>query len=213
MSTPILYTFRRCPYAMRARLALASAGISVELREVVLRDKPADLLTASPKGTVPVLIDGDDVVEESRDIMLWALRRNDPEGWLNRPDLNDLIDTIEGPFKTALDRYKYATRYTDANPDSERAKAAAILMDINAKLDGNPWLGGESPCFADMATVTFVRQFAMVDLAWFRAQDWPHVISWLDRFLNSDRFAAIMAKYPQWGPDSPPFYTDFALNP
>ena len=126
--------------------------------------------------------------------------------------LNDLIDTIEGPFKTALDRYKYATRYTDAEPDSERAKAATILMGLNAKLDGNPWLGGESPCFADMATVTFVRQFAMVDLAWFRAQDWLHVIAWLDRFLNSDRFATIMAKYPQWVPDSPPFYTDFSLN-
>jgi glutathione S-transferase len=213
MTTPILYTFRRCPYAMRARLALASAGITVDLREVVLRDKPAALLTASPKGTVPVLVDGDQVVEESRDIMLWALTRNDPEGWLTRPDLNTLIDRIEGPFKTALDRYKYATRYTDADPVSERAKAAAILMDINATLDGKPWLGGESPCFADMATVTFVRQFAMVDLAWFRAQGWPHVTAWLDRFLNGTRFAAIMAKYPQWTPDLPPLYTDFAPTP
>jgi len=122
MYKPILYSFRRCPYAMRARLAVSSAGIPCELREIVLRDKAPEFLAASPKGTVPVLVEGDRVIEESFDVMLWALRQNDPDGWLDMPDAGfELIARMDGPFKTALDRYKYATRYDGADPQAERA--------------------------------------------------------------------------------------------
>lgn len=198
---PILYSFRRCPYAMRARLAIASAGIEVELREVVLRDKPQEMLAASPKGTVPVLITETGVIEESREIMDWALAKNDPEGLLEMPpEGEDWIAAIEGPFKTALDRYKYDTRFPEADASEERAKAAAILMTVDAQLRKTPWLYGDRPSLADLATITFVRQFAMVDRAWFEAEDWPGVTQWLTRFLDSERFQSIMQKYPKWEP-------------
>lgn len=202
---PILYSFRRCPYAMRARLALASAGIEVDLREVVLRDKPQEMLAASPKGTVPVLIADEAVIEESRDIMDWALGQNDPEMLRDMPpEGEDWIATIEGPFKTALDRYKYDTRYADADPAKERAAAAEILRRVDPQLRTQPWLYGEQPTLADLATITFVRQYAMVDRAWFDAQDWSGIKGWLERFLASDRFAAIMEKYPKWQPGDAP---------
>ncbi|WP_417242059.1 glutathione S-transferase [Celeribacter sp.] len=205
MGRPILYSFRRCPYAMRARLAIVSAGIEVELREVVLRDKPAQLIAASPKATVPVLIDDGTVIDESRDIMDWALAQADPEGWCDMPPQGeDWIATIDGPFKSALDRYKYATRYADVDATHERDTAAAILWRVDAQLRDTPWLFGAAPTLADMATLTFVRQFANTDRIWFDAQDWAGVHGWLTRFLASDRFAAIMAKYPKWVGDSDP---------
>ncbi|MBC57409.1 MAG: glutathione S-transferase [Confluentimicrobium sp.] len=201
MTLPILYSFRRCPYAMRARLALASASIPCELREVVLRDKPAELLAASPKGTVPVLVAADATVEQSLEIMRWALSRNDPEGWLDMPgEGHALIAQIDGPFKSALDRYKYASRHPETDPAQEREKAALILLDFNKSLARNPWLLGPRPTLADMATLTFVRQFAMVDKPWFDAQPWPCLARWLAAFLASGRFTAIMTKYPQWHP-------------
>ncbi|SLN09953.1 stringent starvation protein A [Aquimixticola soesokkakensis] len=200
MSTlPILYSFRRCPYAMRARLALASAGVAVELREVVLRDKPAELIAASPKATVPVLVIGPQVIDESRDIMDWALAQNDPEGWRDMPAAgHDWIAQIDGPFKQALDRYKYETRYEGVIALDERAKAVDILQQVDAALRDSDWLFGARPCLADMATLTFVRQFAQVDRAWFDAQGWDGVKRWLDAFVTSERFAAIMGKYPKW---------------
>ncbi len=205
MSQPVLYSFRRCPYAMRARLGLVSAGISVEFREILLRDKPAAMLDASPKGTVPVLITDAGVVDESLDIMLWALDQNDPEGWLRDRDVAlALIAECDGAFKTALDRYKYATRYEGANPAEERAKASVFLRKLDGILADQPYLHGQSPGLADMGTVTFVRQFANVDRAWFDAQDWPNLLRWLGEFLESDRFAAIMGKYKPWTPDDAP---------
>ena len=201
---PILYSFRRCPYAMRARLALASSGEQVELREVVLRDKPAEMLAASPKGTVPVLVLANGgVLEESRDIMDWALSENDPEGLTDWPAAEleamwALIETFDGPFKTALDRYKYATRYADRDEAAERATAAGHLAGLEAMLEGRPYLFGDRIRLADMALLPFVRQYAHVDMDWFRAQPWPNVIRWLDAFLASDRLQAVMAKYPQW---------------
>nr|WP_319248704.1 glutathione S-transferase [uncultured Celeribacter sp.] len=202
---PILYSFRRCPYAMRARLALQSAGCQVELREILLRDKPQPMLAASPKGTVPVLITDEGVIDESRDIMEWALSRNDPERLCDMPAAgNDWIARIEGPFKTALDRYKYATRYEDADPEAERDAAAEVLWQVDAALSQQDWLFGDCPKLADLATITFVRQFAMVDRGWFDAQEWTGVQNWLDRFLSSERFQSIMKKYPVWTEDSPP---------
>lgn len=204
MTLPILYSFRRCPYAMRARLALRSSGRSVELREVVLRDKAPAFLEASPSATVPTLVQGDgDVIDESLDIMLWALDGNDPEGWLapetgSREAMLALIEDMDGPFKQSLDRYKYGTRYPGGDPLEERAKAARILHGLEEQFQSGGFLFGGRVSLADMAILPFIRQFANVDRAWFDAQDWPSVRAWLKGFETSERFAAIMDKYPGW---------------
>lgn len=201
---PILYSFRRCPYAMRARLALASSKIEVALREVVLRDKPEQLLQLSPKGTVPVLVTVDGkIIEESIDIMFWALEQNDPEHWLapektKQQEMLDLINRCETEFKTHLDRYKYANRYEDVDGDSEREKAGLFLQELDKRLTNDSYLFGNEITLADMAIVTFVRQFANVDRARFDGQGWVNLIRWLEHFLSSDRFAAIMEKYARW---------------
>ena len=193
---PVLYSFRRCPYAIRARLALAVAGQSVSLREVVLRDKPQAFLDASPSATVPCLVGEEVAIDESLDIMIWALRGNDPENWLDMPkDGWDWIARADGPFKDALDRVKYATRYPDIDPAHQQEIAVAFLTDLNATI--SEWIF-ERPTLADYAILPFVRQFAFVDKDWFDAQPWGHVHAWLDRFLRSDRFLAVMDKYPQW---------------
>lgn len=201
MSTdlPVFYSFRRCPYAMRARLALSSAGIDVEHREILLRDKPAAMLAVSPKGTVPVLVTAGKVIDESYDIMLWALAQNDPENWLDIPQpANDLIAEADGEFKTSLDRYKYASRIADADPETDRAYASQFLVGLNAMLANQPYLFGANPRLPDMAIATFVRQFAHVDLEWFSAQPWPGLLEWLNEFKTSQRFLGIMQKYPVW---------------
>ena len=196
---PILWTFRRCPYAMRARLAIQSSGQQVALQEILLRDKPAPFLSASPKGTVPVVQDGTAVIEESRDVMLWALGRNDPEGWLAMPtDGHALIDDCDGPFKQALDFTKYAVRFPDKDETAERAKAIGFLSHLNDRLAAAPFLMGDQRTLADMAILPFVRQFANTDRAWFDAQGLAPLTTWLDAFLASDRFRGIMTKYPPW---------------
>ncbi|WP_298361179.1 glutathione S-transferase [uncultured Litoreibacter sp.] len=200
---PILYSFRRCPYAMRARLALVSAGIETELREILLRDKAPEFLEASPKGTVPVIVAKDTVIEESLDIMDWALAQNDPEGWLNfPPEGRALIAECDGPFKTALDRYKYQNRH-QSDAELERQNASVFLRKLDAQLGKKPYLYGDHPTLPDMATVTFVRQFANTDRAWFDAQNWYNLRHWLDAFTESDRFAHIMGKYPKWQAGDP----------
>lgn len=200
---PTFWSFRRCPYAIRARLALHSAGIPVDLREILLRDKPAAFRSTSPSGTVPCL-KADTVFDESRDIMVWALRQNDPEKWLSRVDADTpLIDRNDGPFKTALDHTKYAVRYPDLDMATEREKAAVVLRDLNDRLGHHQNLTGPTPSLADAAILPFVRQFANIDRAWFDAQDWPHLMAWLDAFLRSDAFSAVMLKYPPWQPGDP----------
>ena len=201
--TPVLYSFRRCPHAMRARLAIASAGIGVELREILLRDKAPAFLATSPSATVPCLSDGDRVIDESLDIMLWALSHSDPEGLLDMPDAgHTLIATTDGPFKTALDRYKYHTRYA-SDRAAERGTAGLHLAALDRQLAGQDWLFGPRPRLADLAILPFVRQFAFADKPWFDAQDWPDLQGWLDRFITSGRFLSIMAKYPKWQPGDP----------
>ena len=198
MAEPVLYSFRRCPYAMRARMALSMSGTGYEHREVVLRDKPPQMLKVSPKGTVPVLVTEDDlVIEESLDIMRWALEQSDPEGWLGRNDAA-LVETNDGPFKHHLDRYKYATRYEDAQPDEHRAAALEILEQLERRLEERAYLCGDTRGFADIAIFPFIRQFANTDKAWFAAQDLPRLQAWLDGLVNCDLFAAIMTKHPQW---------------
>ncbi|OLF77846.1 glutathione S-transferase [Maricaulis sp. W15] len=199
---PILYSFRRCPYAMRARLALHASATAVEHREILLRAKPQAMLTASPKGTVPVLVLPDGrVLEESLAIMLWALRQHDPDNWLADETLAlDLIEQCDTRFKPHLDRYKYATRYEDADPREHRAEAARIVGALDDRLRQGTALLGAADGLADIAIFPFIRQFAHTDRDWFAAQDWPAAHRWLDRHLQSDRFAAIMQKHPVWTP-------------
>ncbi|WP_072247754.1 glutathione S-transferase [Roseibaca calidilacus] len=199
---PVLYSFRRCPYAIRARLALAASGVQVELREILLRDKPSAFLAASPSGTVPCLVTGDGVLDESLDIMLWALGQSDPEGWLEMPPSGqDWIAQNDGPFKHALDRVKYASRYPEKDAHTYRAKACAHLATLDAAL--NNWLF-DHPTLADYAILPFIRQFAFIDKTWFDAQPWPRLHAWLARFLASDRFGAVMAKRPVWAEGAAP---------
>ena len=204
---PVLYSFRRCPYAIRARLALATSGICYELREVSLKNKPAEMLAASPKGTVPVLVlPGGQVIDESLDIMRWALAQNDPDGWLI-PALDDMFALIannDGKFKHALDRYKYPNRYpleSDGEAHTfalaQRLDASYWLQTLESRLSQGwqVWLCGPQPSLADMAILPFVRQFAHTDAAWFAAQPWPLLQAWLAGFQTSSLFGAAMAKH------------------
>ncbi|MBB3176407.1 glutathione S-transferase [Variovorax sp. Sphag1AA] len=208
---PVLYSFRRCPYAMRARMAIAASGVRCELREVVLRDKPAELLAASPKGTVPVLVDTQGVViDQSLDIMLWALRRHDPDGWLHPSqgtlaDMLALVAECDGAFKRHLDGYKYPDRQPEAERDaaSHRAEGATFLKALDTRLQSSRCLFGDNPALADIAIAPFVRQFAQVDPDWFGAQPWPCLHEWLSARLNAPVFARVMDKHPQWRAGSP----------
>lgn len=199
MADPILYSFRRCPYAMRARMALAISGTAVETREVLLRDKPDAMLEASPKGTVPVLVlNNGTVIDESLAIMRWALARNDPESWLDGDD-HELIAMIDEPFKHHLDRYKYATQH-DSDPDEHRAAAYALLKRFEARLTLHACLCGPTRSMADIASFPFIRQFANADREWFDAQPLPELRRWLAEQLDSELFASMMVKRPQWQP-------------
>lgn len=200
---PILYSFRRCPYAMRARLALRVAGIELEIREVVLKNKPPALLAASPKATVPVLVLPDGrVMAESMDIMVWALTGHDPEGWLGQGDpaqAQQLIAINDGPFKAALDGYKYPERHPQATRDQHRAQAVALqLQPLEVLLAPGPWLLGPSPSLADMALLPFVRQFAQVDRAWWAEAGLPRLDAWLQRLTGSPLFESVMHRLPPW---------------
>lgn len=206
ISTPVLYSFRRCPYAMRARLAIASSGLSVELREVVLKDKPAEMLQASAKGTVPVLVLPEGrVIDESRDIMLWALRCNDPQNWLCRDD-PDLLWQVEGliqendfVFKQHLDRYKYADRHPQHSQEYYRDQCLVTLNKLERALqENNGFLVGGRMTLADAAIFPFVRQFAHVDREWFYGSAFPALQNWLDQQIESELFLSIMTKYAQW---------------
>ncbi|WP_367154505.1 glutathione S-transferase [Methylomonas sp. HYX-M1] len=207
---PIFYSFRRCPYAMRARLALASAGIRVQLREVALRNKPAALLAASAKGTVPVLVLADGrVIDESLDIMLWALDRHDPERWLTAwtsADNADLIRENDGEFKRHLDRYKYADRYPQHPPQHYRELGEVFLAKLENLLANAAYLSGERFGISDAAIAPFIRQFAAVDHDWFARSPYGRLRLWLQNFVDSPRFQASMSLYQPWMPDSEALY-------
>jgi glutathione S-transferase len=200
MTLPILYSYRRCPYAMRARMALREAGIAVEIREIALRDKPREMLAVSPKGTVPVLVLPDStVIDESLDIMRWALRQYDPDGWLHDETRSlALIADNDGAFKQALDRYKYADRYPEKPAAASRAMGEIFLQRLEDHLQRQPGLLGPAPSIADVAIFPFVRQFAMVDSGWFAAAPYPALRDWLERWLGSALFLDIMQKHPPW---------------
>lgn len=208
MPLPVLYSFRRCPYAMRARLALASAGISVELREILLRDKPAAMLEISPKGTVPVLqtVDGR-ILDESQEIMLWALAQNDPQHWRRDGDLpvaTELMAQNDGPFKHWLDRSKYYERFPEQPRAYYRTEAAQILAQWEQRLSAHgggllrPGWG-----LADYALLPFVRQFAHSDDSYWASLPFPHLQNWLQQYESSALYQCIMPKWPVWDARGP----------
>ena len=206
-SLPILYSFRRCPYAIRARLALQAAGQAVEHREITLKNKPAEMLRASPKGTVPVLVLADgSVLDESLGIMRWALGRNDPHGWLaqgetGHEDTRALVAQNDGEFKFQLDRYKYPHRYGLADGVAHRELARGFLEILQDRLAVHSFLAGARFGLADAAIAPFVRQFAHTDPAWFSAQAWRYLAQWLQDFEASAAFAQVMEKHPLWQGD------------
>ncbi|MDD0975245.1 glutathione S-transferase [Pseudomonas fontis] len=196
----ILYSFRRCPYAMRARMALHYSGCPVQICEVSLKAKPAEMLALSPKGTVPVLSVEGRVIEESLEIMRWALARHDPENWLLRDEpeaieqMQALISRNDTLFKVRLNHYKYAERYPEQSREAYRALAEEILADLEARLTQHAYLLGERPSMADVALMPFIRQFAGVEPQWFAQAPYPGVRGWLQGWLESALFKAIMAR-------------------
>lgn len=191
---------------MRARMALSVSQITCEVRELVLRNKPEHMVEISPKATVPVLQTPDGaVIDESLDVMLWALDQNDPEGWLSpeqgtRQEMLDLIAKCENEFKGHLDRYKYANRYEDADPLIHRNQAETFLQELESRLATSPYLFGNRPALADYAIAPFIRQFANTDRDWFDQTPYPGLHKWLEQFLASDLFNSIMEKLPPWKP-------------
>jgi glutathione S-transferase len=204
---PILYSFRRCPYAMRARLALLKAGVAVELREVDLRHKPAELLALSPAATVPVLdLGGGAVLTQSLDIVRWALGQHDPDGWLTRGDAArdaQLVALTDGDFKHWLDRTKYPERFPEQSADSARdAAERCLIKPLEAALANAAHLGGDGPNWADASVFPFVRQFAAIDAARWAGAPWRATQRWLANWQSSPLLATCMVKAAVWQPGS-----------
>ena len=190
---------------MRARVSIAYSGAQVGLREVVLKDKPTAMLEVSPKGTVPVLIDIDGtVIEESLDVMRWALAQNDPENWLDGLGLDDpLILTCDDEFKHWLDRYKYANRFPEQNEQWYREQGELFLDQLEQLLTHHRYLRSDSLSAVDVAVMPFVRQFAGVDTNWWSGRPYPQVATWLEQLLEGDLFKGVMKKYPRWQEGDP----------
>lgn len=205
-SFPILYTFRRCPYAMRARIALYTAQVDHEHREVDLKNKPQEMLAISPKGTVPVLqFESGRILEESLDIMKWAFNTSDLP--LEEARLVTENDTT---FKRALDRYKYPGRYLEEAGVDYREQCELFLRKLEARLD--PFLAGTTAALGDIALFPFIRQFTMVDRMWFEAQPYPRIKNWLSFFISSALFERVMEKYPLWMPENQPTIIKFVSH-
>ncbi|WP_236235545.1 glutathione S-transferase [Pseudomonas faucium] len=196
----ILYSFRRCPWAMRARLALRYAGCAVQICEVAMKNKPAELLTVSPKGTVPVLDTGAEVLEESLDIMRWALQQHDPDDWRLQADpaaaqqAEALIARNDTAFKAQVNLYKYAERYPEHSREQYRQQAEPWLATLEQLLEGRPYLLADHPSLADAALLPLMRQFAGVEPQWFAEAAYPRLRSWLEGWLASELFKGVMAR-------------------
>ncbi len=201
MPLPILYSYRRCPYAMRARMAIKYANVSVDIRDIALKEKPAEMLIASPKGTVPVLVlqDGQ-VLEQSLDIMYWALQQRDIDGWLtaDKPLTQRIIAENDGSFKQALDKYKYAIRFPEQSVEFYRAQAEVFLQKLERLLAKSVFLLGDKVSLADIALFPFIRQFSGVDPVWFEAAAYLKLKAWLKQLVDSDLFVDIMQKRPTY---------------
>ena len=200
MSETLLFSFRRCPYAMRARMALRYSGVALRIVEVSLKAKPAEMLALSPKGTVPVLCVGGQVIDESLAIMHWALAQNDPEDWLLEADpaaqrlMAQLIGENDQAFKVHLNRYKYAERYPEQPMEHYRAGGEVFLQKLEALLADRDYLMANHLTLADAALAPFVRQYAHVDRVWFAGTPYKRLQAWLERFMDSALFIAVMAK-------------------
>jgi glutathione S-transferase len=199
---PVLYSFRRCPYAIRARMAILYSGLSVELREVFLADKPPSMMEASPKGTVPILLLPDDrVVEESYEVMRWALNYHDPNSWW-RAELADetksLVEENDDEFKAHLDHYKYSDRFPEQPKSHYRDQGERFLNKLELLLRHKQYLQADELTFSDVAIFPFVRQFAFVDKSWFDQSPYPYLQEWLQSFLDSQLFLSVMDKLPAW---------------
>jgi len=204
---PILYSFRRCPYAMRARMAIDYSDVEYQHREILLKNKPAAMLEASAKGTVPVVVlASGEVIDESRDVMMWALQQRDQQQWYfglsseQQSDIGQWIDSNDNHFKPWLDKYKYSVGYPEHPVEYYRQQAESFLAQLDQALDSQAFILGDKETLADNALFPFIRQFAYVDKAWFDSSQYKNLQQWLECFLNSDRFIHIMEKYPLWQP-------------
>lgn len=197
----ILYTFRRCPYAMRGRMALSLLKTQIEVREILLRDKPASMLKISPKGTVPVFLTKDgQVIDESLDLVVWAIAENCPQ-WLKFGGLDiqkAYVEKFDQEFKPLLDAYKYNRSDAEHPATYYRNRAKTWLDELDHCLQKHNYLLGDVPQMQDIALMPFIRQFAFVDKQWFDQQPRPNLIRWLDAWLNNDLFTSIMTKFPKW---------------
>ncbi len=198
---PILYSFRRCPFAIRARMAIFIADVKVEIREVNLSDKPLDMLALYSRGTVPLLqLSTGEIIEESLEIMTWALGKHDPARWLG--DHNGvsraLVAENDSTFKQHLDRYKYWQRHPEQTQLQARREAELFVMNLEHLLDGSEYFFGNSANLADIAIFPFIRQFSAVDPAWFETAPYPHLRSWLNRLLTDNVFMKSMQRNPPW---------------
>ena len=208
MSIPVLYSFRRCPFAIRARMALACSDLRVELREVKLSDMPAAMLQKSPKATVPVLVLGDgQVIDESLDVMHWSLSQSDPQHWLDiDAATRQLIHRSDRDFKPLLDRYKYADRHPELSQLEHRQRAQVFVDELNGLLEKQAFLSGNCRRLADVAIFPFIRQFAGVDAAWFEHCEYAALRQWLHTMLADDLFQRMMQKHPFWRPGDAAVY-------
>ena len=198
---PILYSYRRCPYAMRARMALKYASIDLDHREIELRSKPQSMLLASPKGTVPVLCMDGLILEQSIDIMRWALEQSDPDGWalVDEEVANAWVERNDGAFKKLLDQYKYPNRHPELNPETVLADAIELMLKpMESALGSNQFLLGNEITWIDVAIFPFIRQFSMVNQQKFDELPFPQVKRWLNQHLESELFISVMGKYPIW---------------
>ena len=201
---PILYSFRRCPYAMRARLAIKYSGINVEIREVDLNNIPQALAAISSDQTVPLILEANgNVIDESWDIVKWAVENNDPDAWLGSDvsllqDAEMLVETNDYSFKPDLDHYKYADRYPECPMQHYRSECEEFLTELEDRLSENRYLSANSISISDIAVLPFIRQFALVDKEWFDSTSYTKVQEWLNEFLESELLESVMTKYPLW---------------
>ena len=199
---PILYSFRRCPYAMRARMAIHISSQKCEIREVLLRDKPPSMLEYSSKGTVPVLVlQSGEVIDESLDVIDWALNLNDPNNWLRSKENEEtkkLIEINDGEFKHHLDRYKYSKRYDNEDPEFHKKKCLKFIESVNNELSNSKYIFDDNISYADIVLLPFMRQFRIADMEWFDSLPYDNLKEWLSSFLNSPLLNSIMKKYDLW---------------
>jgi glutathione S-transferase len=205
MALPVLYSLRNCPYAMRARLAIYASGQQVQLRDLVLSNKPAEMLNLSPKGTVPVLVTaGNQVIDDSLSIMQWAFSQTDPDDYLNKTVPNALADMLaviaifDNEFKGHLEKYRCSKRYHEPSLMEDRQQCERYLADLESRLCLHLYLMSDTPSLTDLALMPFIRQFARVERQWYLQSPYPKLRQWLNHYLHSRMFSKVMVQYPMW---------------